>query len=101
MHPLGMVTVQVSAGHIRLDVEFLVVDVPFSYNAIIGRTWIHLMRAIPLTYPQRICFPTLKGTMEISKDHVVSRSCLIVTIKGKARREDEESICSSREVDLK
>ena len=38
VHPMGVVTVQVGAGPIYLDVEFLVVDVPPPYNAIMGRT---------------------------------------------------------------
>ena len=36
VQPMGMVTVQVGASFICLDVEFLVVDVPPPYNAIMG-----------------------------------------------------------------
>lgn len=36
--PLGRVTLNVRAGSIVLPTDFLVVDVPSSYNAIIGRT---------------------------------------------------------------
>ena len=65
MHSMGVVTVQVGAGFICLGVEFLVVDVPPPYNAIMGQTWIHRMRMVPSTYHQRIHFPTSKGLMEI------------------------------------
>lgn len=101
MLPLGLVTVQVGVGPIRLDLEFLVVDVPSPYNTIMGRTWIHRTKAVPSTNHQRIHFPTLKGMMEIKGNQVASRSCLIMVIKEKARRADEEGTCSSREAELK
>ena len=68
MHPRGIITSQDDAGPVHLDVEFLVVDVPSPYNAIMGRTWIHRIRAVPSTYHQRIRFPTSKGVMEIKGD---------------------------------
>lgn len=83
---MGVVTMQVGTGPIRLDMEFLVVDVLSPYKAIRGQIWIHSMRAVPSTYNQRICFPTLKGIIEIRGDQVASRSCLIVAIKGNAKK---------------
>ena len=65
---MGFVTIQVSAGPVHLDVEFLVVDVPSPYNAIMGCTWIHCMKTVPLTDHQRTRFPTSKGVMEIRGD---------------------------------
>ena len=94
-----MVTIQVGAGPVHLDVEFLVVDVPFFYNAIMGRTWIHRMRAVPSTYHQRICFPTSEGVMEIRVDQIASRSCLITVIKGKAKKGGREVVCSEEEAE--
>lgn len=101
VHQMGLITMQVGAGPIHLDVEFLVVKVPSPYNSIMGRTWIHRMKAVPSTYHQRIHFPTLKGVMEIRGDQVVSRSCLVDAIKGKTRKVVEESNCPSKGVDQK
>ncbi|XP_058216732.1 uncharacterized protein LOC131327600 [Rhododendron vialii] len=50
--PLGKVTLLVRAGTVMLRTDFLVVDVSSSYNAIIGRTWLHNMRAVSSTYHQ-------------------------------------------------
>ena len=94
-----MVTIQVGAGPVHLDVEFLVVDVPFFYNAIMGRTWIHRMRAVPSTYHQRIRFPTSNGVMEIKGDQIALRSCLVTTIKGKATKGGQEIVCLEEEVE--
>lgn len=99
--PMGLITVQVGAGPIHLDVEFLMVDVPSPYNAIVGQTWIHRMKAVPSTYHQRIRFPTLKGMIEIKGDQAVSRRCLIAAIKGKATKVEEEGNCPDRRADQK
>ena len=101
MHPKGIVTTQFGAGPMHLDVEFLVVDVPSPYNAIMGRTWIHCMRAVPSTYHQRIRFPTSKGVMEIKGDQIALRSCLVMAIKGKAKKQGWEIENSEEEFEKK
>ncbi|GMN47447.1 hypothetical protein TIFTF001_016609 [Ficus carica] len=40
---------------------FLVLDCSSAYNIILGRPWIHAMKAVPSTYHQRIRFPTKQG----------------------------------------
>ena len=44
---------------------FLVLDCPSAYNIILGRLWIHAIKAIPSTYHQRVRFPTKRGIREI------------------------------------
>lgn len=44
----------------RID-EFVVVDDPSAYNAILGRSTIHYFRAVPSTYLQVMKFPTRNG----------------------------------------
>lgn len=87
---------QVEAGPIRLDVEFLVVDVPSPYNAIMGRTWFHRMKAVPSSYHQKIRFLTPRGIMEIRADQIAFRRCLVMAIKGKAKKESLEGMCSDK-----
>ncbi|XP_058189439.1 uncharacterized protein LOC131307036 [Rhododendron vialii] len=48
--PLGMITLPVHCGSMIIDMEFMVVDVPSSYNAIVGRTWLQKLKAIASTY---------------------------------------------------
>ncbi|KAH7842802.1 hypothetical protein Vadar_009401 [Vaccinium darrowii] len=48
--PMGKVTLPVRAGSVVLKTDFLVVDLPSSYNVIMRRTWMHKMKAIPYKY---------------------------------------------------
>ena len=47
--PLGKTILPVLAGPINLRTEFIVVKASLPYNAIMGRDWLHRMRAIPST----------------------------------------------------
>ncbi|XP_058181244.1 uncharacterized protein LOC131299682 [Rhododendron vialii] len=69
--PLGKVTLPIRAGIVVLHTDFLVVDVPSSYNAIIGRTWLHKMRAVSFTYHQMVKFPGSNGVEKISGNQKV------------------------------
>uniref|UniRef100_A0A2N9F3Z9 Uncharacterized protein n=1 Tax=Fagus sylvatica TaxID=28930 RepID=A0A2N9F3Z9_FAGSY len=66
--PLGKTTLPVLAGPINLQTEFIVVQAPSPYNAIMGRSWLHKMKAIPSTLHQKLRFLTKDGVMEINGD---------------------------------
>lgn len=53
---------------VNLITHFLLVDAISSYNLIIGRPWIHQMRAVPSSYHQTLKFPTKWGIKEIKGD---------------------------------
>ncbi|XP_058218729.1 uncharacterized protein LOC131329558 [Rhododendron vialii] len=80
--PLGKVTLPVWEGTVVLQTDFLVVDVPSSYNAIIGRTWLHKMRSVFSTYHQMVKFPGSNGIEKIRGNQKVSEQCLISIIKN-------------------
>ncbi|KAF8107172.1 hypothetical protein N665_0125s0002 [Sinapis alba] len=50
MMTLGFIYLAVKAGSITKNLEFLVIDFPVSYNAIMGTPWLNSMRAIPLNF---------------------------------------------------
>ncbi|XP_058189350.1 uncharacterized protein LOC131306936 [Rhododendron vialii] len=50
--PLGLATLPVRAGSRVLQIEFVVVASPSPYNVILGRTWLHEMKAVASTYHQ-------------------------------------------------
>ena len=63
--PAGRVTIKVHAGTISSLTEFWVLNSYSPYNAILGRPWLHKMRAVPSTLHQKLRFPTPEGVMEI------------------------------------
>ncbi|RVX14229.1 Transposon Ty3-I Gag-Pol polyprotein [Vitis vinifera] len=50
---LGDIVLLVQAGPVTLNVQFSVVQELSPFNIILGRTWLHYMKAIPSTYHQR------------------------------------------------
>ena len=81
IRPMGQITMTVHTGPISLDTEFLVIDVPSPYTAIIGRRWLHRLKAVPSSLHQKLHFPIDFGIMEIKRDQVASKQCVIATIK--------------------
>ncbi|KAJ4957277.1 hypothetical protein NE237_014060 [Protea cynaroides] len=59
-----------------LPVDYpLVVDVPSSYNALLGRPGMIALRSVPSPYHLVIKFPSPRGAGEYRTDQLVSRKC--------------------------
>ena len=52
------ITLAVYVGRVNLNVTFEMLDNPSANNMILGRPWIHKMRAVPYTFHQVVRFPT-------------------------------------------
>jgi hypothetical protein len=81
--PLGKTTLPVLAGLINLQTEFIVIQALSPYNAIMGRDWLHRMKAVPSTLHQKLKFPTKDGVMEVNGDQVAAKQCVLAAIRGK------------------
>uniref|UniRef100_A0A2N9I089 Reverse transcriptase domain-containing protein n=1 Tax=Fagus sylvatica TaxID=28930 RepID=A0A2N9I089_FAGSY len=81
--PLGKIVLPVLAGPINLQTEFIVVQASSPYNAIMGRDWLHRMKAIPSTLHQKLRFPTAEGIMELNGDQVAAKQCVLTATKKK------------------
>ena len=81
---IGEIVLPVYAEGINKMTTFLILDSPSAYNMIMGRPWIHDMRAVSSTLHQVIRFPTRWGIREIKGDQQASRSCYQTTLKAKA-----------------
>jgi hypothetical protein len=79
--PLGKTTLPVLTGPVNLQTEFIVIQAPSPYNAIMGRSWLHRMRAVPSTLHQKLRFPTKDGVMEINGDQVAAKQCVLAAAK--------------------
>uniref|UniRef100_A0A2N9HTD2 Integrase catalytic domain-containing protein n=1 Tax=Fagus sylvatica TaxID=28930 RepID=A0A2N9HTD2_FAGSY len=81
--PLGKTTFLVSVGPINLQTEFIVIHGFSPYNAIMGRDWLHWMKAVPSTLHQKLRFPTEDGIMEVNGDQVAAKQCVLAAINRK------------------
>ena len=88
--PLGKTVLPVLAGPINLQTEFIVVRASSPYNAIMGRDWLHRMKAIPSTLHQKLRFPTADGVMELNGDQVAAKQCVLAATKRKVAGEVRE-----------
>ncbi|XP_074315707.1 uncharacterized protein LOC141651915 [Silene latifolia] len=70
---LGEIVIPTFARVMNKQVRYLVIDGPSTYNVILGRPWIHEMKAVPSTYHQSLKFPTHWGVQEIRGDQNVAR----------------------------
>ncbi|XP_074288892.1 uncharacterized protein LOC141614037 [Silene latifolia] len=72
---LREIVIPTFVGGMNKQVWYLVIDGPSTYNVILGRPWIHEMKAVPSTYHQSLKFPTPWGVQEIRGDQNVARDC--------------------------
>ncbi|XP_074299332.1 uncharacterized protein LOC141630404 [Silene latifolia] len=80
-HSLGEIIIPTYAGGVNKQVRYLVIDGPSTYKVILGRPWIHEMKAIPSTYHQCLKFPTPWGVQEIRGDQEKAKDCYKVALK--------------------
>ncbi|XP_019238379.1 PREDICTED: uncharacterized protein LOC109218466 [Nicotiana attenuata] len=71
----GEIALPVLAGGVTLETTFHVMDQETAYNAIIGRPWIHAMRAVPSSFYQVIKFPTPWGIFSIRGELRTAQEC--------------------------
>lgn len=54
---LGSVELSLLIGPIEFHVEFQVIDIPSSFNLLLGRAWIHQVGALPSSLHQKVKIP--------------------------------------------
>ena len=78
---LGEIVLLVFAKGINKQTKFNAIDCKSAYNAILGRPWIHEMKAVPSTYHQTMKFPSPWGIQEIKSEQRVARECYKIMLK--------------------
>ena len=86
---VGDITFYVKAGPVTQQVLFSVVEDLGPYNAILGRAWLHAMKAVPSTYNQTISYLTESGQVDLQGSQLVVRQCYQLSLQ-----EREQSECS-------
>ena len=64
-------------------VTFIVVRLFSPYTAILGRPWIHAMKAVPSTLHVKVKFPTEYGVAMVRGNQQVARQCLVAAVRWK------------------
>jgi hypothetical protein len=86
IHSMGMITLRVYFGVLPCQtdilVDFLVVDAPSAYSAILGRGALNKLGAVVSTTHLMIKFPTRVDTGSEHGDQAASRNCYALSIKG-------------------
>ncbi|XP_077223405.1 uncharacterized protein LOC143857018 [Tasmannia lanceolata] len=61
---------------------FMVVDIPFAYNAIIGRPALRDLEAVVSTPHLQLKFPTRTGIGEVRGQQMTARQCYVASLRG-------------------
>ncbi|XP_074299550.1 uncharacterized protein LOC141630678 [Silene latifolia] len=78
---LGEIVIPTYVGGVNKQVRYLVIDGPSTYNVILGRPWLHLIKALPSTYHQCIKFPTPWEVETIQGEQEEARGCYKKALK--------------------
>ena len=79
----GQIYLPVIMGGKEVAVTFTIVSSFSPYTTILGRPWIHSMRAVPSILHVKIKFPTEQGVTMIRGDQQVARQCLTAVVNWK------------------
>ena len=77
---LGDVTLLMKAGPITQRVLFSVVKDLGPYNAIVGWTWMHSMKAVPSTYHQTVGYLATAGQVNLLRSQLAAQQCYQLTL---------------------
>lgn len=80
----------VQAGTEIVEIDFIVVDAYSPYTAIMARSWLHALGAIPSFLHQKIKYPSEGRVQEILGDQSVARRCLVAAIQHKSKAESSD-----------
>ena len=84
--PEGQISLSVDMEGKGVIVTFIVVRSFSPYTAILGRLWIHAMKAVPSTFHVKVKFPTEYGVVEVRGNQQVARQCLVAMIRWKSEQ---------------
>ena len=92
---IGDIALPIKAGPVTQQVLFSVVEDLGPYNAIVGRAWLHAMKAVPSTYHRTISYLTNAGQIDLLISQLAARQCYQLSVQE--REKDESSNNSASE----
>ena len=85
---LGDIILPIQAGPVTLNVQLSVLQYLSPFNVILGRTWLHYMKAIPSTYHQMVSFLTKDGQIDLYGSQLAARQCYQIAREAETSQED-------------
>ena len=82
--PMGLIRLPVQSGTEVVEVDFIVVDVYSPYTAILGRPWLHALKAVSSTLHQKVKYPSGDQVLEIVGNQAAARQCQVAAKIGRA-----------------
>ena len=67
--------------------DFIIVDVFSPYTAIMGRPWLHTLKAVSSTLHQNVKYPSAGQVLEIVGSQAAARQCLVAVIQHRPEAE--------------
>ncbi|XP_016461045.1 uncharacterized protein LOC107784427 [Nicotiana tabacum] len=86
----GEITLPVLANGVTLEMTFHIMDQDTTYNAIVGRPWIHPMRVVPSSLYQVIKLPTPWGIFSIQGEQRTSRECYRIAMDSTTTQQKKD-----------
>ena len=78
---VGDIVLSIKVGPVMQQMLFSVVEDLGPYNAIVGRAWLHAMKAVPLTYHQTISYLTASGQVGLQGSQLAARLCYQLSVQ--------------------
>ena len=82
---LGNIELSVQVGPCTFNSKFIVMDINPSYNSLLGKSWIHMARVVPLTLHQKVKLVAGESliTMVVEEDMVAMTTVTTLYVKIK------------------
>ena len=96
---LGDIVLPVQASPVTLNIQFSVVQDLSPFNVILGRTWLHYMKAIPSAYHQMVSFLTENGQIDLYGSQLAARQCYQIALEVRTSQEDKPLLESTHALD--
>ena len=88
---VGDIVLSVKAGQVTQQVLFLLVEDLGPYNDIVGRAWLHAMKAVPSTYHQTINYLTASEQVDLQGSQLADRQCYQLSVHEREKYETSNS----------
>ena len=86
----GQISLPVNMEGKEVMVTFIVVRSFSLYTEILGRSWIHAMRAVPSTLHVNVKFPTEYGIAVVRGNQQMARKCLVAAVGWKGKQVEQK-----------